>query len=100
MNSSFLFLRIQLLCVWNILDGEADSSHLILAKTYHGHLVPQCQHILNAVDSLLRNLGNVNHSLLARCELNKRAKFLDTYNGSGKDLAFLEIGCDGLDHAN
>ena len=53
----------------NIFDGEADSSHLILAKAYHLHLIAKGQYILHMVDALLCDLADVNHAFFARCKL-------------------------------
>ena len=43
-------------------------------------LSPKCKNILYTVDSLFGNLGNVYHSLFARCELDKCTKLFDAYN--------------------
>ena len=53
----------------NIFDGEADSSHLILAKAYHLHLIAKGQYILHMVDALFCDLADVNHAFFARCKL-------------------------------
>ena len=76
----------------NVLHREADTSHLVLAKADNGNLVSKSKNILNTVDTLFCDLGNMNHSLFARCELDECTKFLDANNSSCKDLTFLEIG--------
>ena len=81
-----------------ILDAEAHSAHLILAKAYNLHVIAECQNILNAINALLCDLGNVNHSFFARGKLDECAELLDTYNRSLKDLSLLEISRDDLDH--
>ncbi len=41
----------------------------------------------------------MNHSLFARCKLNKCTELFDAYNLSGKDLSLLEVRSDDLNHA-
>ena len=57
-----------------VLDREADSSHLVLAKADNFDYIAQSQNILYAVDTLFCDLGNVNHSLFARCKLKECAE--------------------------
>ena len=60
-----------------ILDAEAHSAHLILAKAYNLHVIAECQNILNAINALLCDFGNVNHSFFARGKLDECSKLLD-----------------------
>ena len=53
----------------NVFDTEADSSHLIFSKTDCLDLVTKCKHVFYMVDALFADLGNMNHSLFARSEL-------------------------------
>ena len=62
-----LFLR-------HIFHREAHSSHSVLAKAYNVHLISKSKNVLYTVDSLLGNLGNMNHPLLAGSKLNESAK--------------------------
>ena len=71
----------------NIFDGEADSSHLILAKAYHLHLIAKGQYILHMVDALLCDLGDVNHAFFTRSKLQECAELLDADYRSGEDLS-------------
>ena len=49
------------------------------------------------VDSLIRNLRNVNHSFLARSKLYECTEFLNAYNLTFVNLAFFEVFYDSLD---
>ena len=50
------------------------------------------------IDSLLCNLGDMNHALLAGSKLDKRTELFDADNLSGKDLTLLKLCGDDLDH--
>ena len=63
----------------NIFDGEADSSHLILAQAYYSYYIAQCQDIFYTVDSLLSDLGDVYHAFLTGCEFDECTELLDAY---------------------
>ena len=49
------------------------------------------------VDSLIRNLRNVNHSFLTRSKLYECTEFLNAYNLTFVNLAFFEVFYDSLD---
>ena len=80
-----------------VLDREADSSHLVLAKADNFDYIAQSQNILYAVDTLFCNLGNVNHSLFARCKLKECAELFDADNFTGKYLPLFKISYDDID---
>ena len=80
-----------------ILHAEADSSHLVLAKADNLNFVAKCKNILNTVDPLFGDLGNVYHSLLAGSELDESAEFLDADNSTCEDLSCLKVGGDDAD---
>ena len=84
-------LIIRYLNLGNILHGEADSAHFVLTKAYNGNLFSKSKNILYTVDSFLCDLGNMNHSFFSGSEFDECAEFLNTYNGSLENLAFLEI---------
>ena len=69
--------NLQLVLSRNILDGEADSSHSVFAHTDTGYCITKSQNIFYMFDSLFCNLGNVNHSLFARCKFDECTKFFD-----------------------
>ena len=71
--------NLQLVLSRNILDGEADSSHSVFAHADTGYCITKSQNIFYMFDSLFCNLGNVNHSLFARCKFNECTKFFDAY---------------------
>ena len=60
-------------------------------------LVAQGQNIFHAVDALFGDLGDVNHALFARSELDECAELLDADNLAREDLSSLEVGGDDLD---
>ena len=75
-----------------VLDREADSSHLVLAKADNFDYIAQSQNVLYAVDTLFCDLGNVNHSLFARCKLKECAELFDADNFTGKVVSIKEFG--------
>ena len=60
----------------HIADAEAEPAHLILAQAYSLHYIAQLEHILDLVHSLLRDLGDVYQTFLARSELKECAEIL------------------------
>ena len=51
-------------------------------------------------DSLFCNLGNVNHSLFARCKFDECTKFFDAYYFTSENLTFFKISCNDTDHVS
>ena len=82
----------------DILHGEGQPAHLILAQADDGDAVAQRQDVFHMIDPVLRDLGDMHHAFLARRKLDEGAEFLDGNDGTGKDHAFLEIGRDDADH--
>ena len=90
-HSGFISLSLLLS---HILNGEADSTHLILAQAYYCYYVSQGQDIFYTVDSLLSDLGDVYHAFLTGCEFDECTELLDAYYLALEDLTFLEVSCD------
>ena len=81
-----------------ILHREADTSHLVLSEALNGNDISEGKIILDMLNSLLGDLGNVYHSLLAGSELNECSELLDGNNLSLENLSLFELGGNDLDH--
>ena len=79
-------LSFSVLFFLTVLDGEADSSHLVLSKADNLHHISQGQNILHPVDPLFCDLGDVNHAFLPWSKLQECAEFLDADHFSNEDL--------------
>ena len=55
-------------------------------------MIAQGQNIFYTVDALFGDLGDVNHSLFARSELDECTELLDADNFTCEDLSSLEVG--------
>ena len=75
----------------DILHGEGKSAHLVFSEADNCDLVTERQHILNMVDPVLCNLGDVDHAFLAGSELDECTEVLDGHNSPLKDLTLLEV---------
>ena len=87
---------IKLFCY--ISHAEAESSHLVFAHANNFYNITNIKNIFYFVDSLFRNLRNVNHSFFSRSEFNKCSKLLDACYFTFKNLACFLICYDNVDH--
>ena len=82
-----------------VLDGEGKSSHAVFAQADYADLIAECEDVLNMLDAVRGDLGDVDHALFAGCEFDESAEFLDADDNAVEDLAFFKFGGDDLDHA-
>ena len=81
----------------SVLDGEVHSALLVKAHILYVYNVAELEHVLDLLDSVRSDLGDVYHSLLAGCVFNKAAELLDTCYGTGVYTADLGLEYDSSD---
>ena len=80
-----------------VLDREADASHLILAEADRADNITDLENILDSVNTRVRDLGDMDHSLLAGSELEESAELLDGDDLAGEDHSLLKVSRDDAD---